>query len=437
MKRVISAVCVLFALALLCEPPVWAQAGSAAEDLKSPDEKVRIKAARELGKSGNPSSVPALAAAVTDSSVKVRQEVVIALTAIRAAESLDPLIAATRDEDPKIRELALDGLVGYYTGETRPTGFTGFFKRTWQQAKGRFVEEDVRIDPGIHVEPKVIAALVTTMNDPLSIEPARQAAAGLGVLLAASALPDLVKAAYSPDEELAIQALHALAKIRDRSAGPQLLNLLDTTNKEVKGEVAVTVGVLGTTDALPKLRAIYTNHPDKQVRKKALEGLAYLGNPLTADLFVQALWSSDKDLRTFGAEGMARVRDAKALTDLENAVATEKDGGVRLAMQFALASLGKSERLGAVVEELGSTIRGDVARVYLTELSHDAKILPQLYPFLSNPDPTVRLRLCTVLMYTGDNSSVEHLERLSHDKNSDVATEALRALRAVRLRAAS
>jgi len=88
------------------------------------------------------------------------------------------------------------------------------------------------------------------------------------------------------------------------------------------------------------------------------------------------------------------------------------------------------------VKELGSKLRGNAAQAYLTELSQDASFLPRLYPYLTSPAGDVRRRLCTVLMFTGNESSVEPLERLSRDPDGDVATEALRALRAVRQRKA-
>ncbi|HKS95725.1 MAG TPA: hypothetical protein VJV74_06265, partial [Terriglobia bacterium] len=69
-------------------------------------------------------------------------------------------------------------------------------------------------------------------------------------------------------------------------------------------------------------------------------------------------------------------------------------------------------------------------------LCRDPKFLPQLYPYASIGNATIRKRLCTVLVFTGDQSSFAPLERLSHDKNNDVAIEALRALRAVRARQA-
>jgi HEAT repeat protein len=406
------------------------------EQLKSPEEKQRSRAARDLGRSGDPAVVPALVEAVQDPSVNVRREVVVALASIRVPESLDGLITATRDGDSRTRVLALQGLVGYYTGHTPTIGFTGFWKRVGQRIRDRFAEESVRVDPGTDIEPRVVSALIEALNDDRFPEAQRQAADALGILNAQQGVQDLVKAAYSADERLALEALNALAKIKDRMAGPQLLNLLETTNAEVKREAAVTVGVLRTRDALPKLQALYENSPDRRLREKALEGLAYLGDPVSVQLFIKALWSGNKTLRTSAAEGLARAGERQTLAELEKAVHVERDAGVRMAMQFAITALGRDDFLSTMINELSGR-RRDAAHTYLVELARDRIGVDRLYPYLNSRDAGVRRGLCTVLMHAGDATSLEHLERLTRDSNHDVATEAFRALRAVRARTAT
>jgi len=86
------------------------------------------------------------------------------------------------------------------------------------------------------------------------------------------------------------------------------------------------------------------------------------------------------------------------------------------------------------VSELSSKIRGDVAASYLTELARKPAFLAKLYPFLQSPDNGIRKRLCVVLMYSGDQGSLQQLDRLAHDPDSDVAAAALRAKQAIRAR---
>jgi HEAT repeat protein len=402
--------------------------------LKSPYEKVRIRAARDLGSAQDISAIPALAEALSDPSEKVRREVVLALAQMHHSAALDALIKATHDQNEDIPVLAVQSLVGFYTGTVPSSGFGGFVKKNWQRAKGHFEPDTVRIDPGLAVDPKVVGALEASLNSTRSNRTSREAAKGLGILVVRAAVPDLVKAAHSSDEALSLEALNALGKIEDRSAGPQLVDLLDSPDKEIKQEACVTVGILRTRQAAAKLESIYQNGPEPKTEEKAMEGLAYLGAPSSVPLFVKALGHIDKVVRTAAAEGLARAADPKALPQVEQALSTERDADVRLALEFAATALGKFDYLDDLVNELSSRTRWDVAQPYLVELARNRAFLPRLYPYLQSPTTDVRMRLCTVLMFSGDATSLEQLDRLSHDRDGEVAAQALRAKRALRAR---
>ena len=424
-------------LILLAAAIAPSRAAQQAEGLNSTDPKVRAKAAKDLAKNGTPADVPALASVIKDPEVDVRREVVAALGAIHAAESLDPLIEATRDENLKIRSLAIENLVNYYAGSSESGGFIGMWKNTWTKAKGHFTDDDsnVKIDPRINVEPKVVAALVEALNNIDALQPSRRAARGLGILLARDAVPELVKGAHTFDEERAIECLNSLLKIKEISAGPQLVDLLESPSEDIRLEAAVVVGLLKTEEAVPKLQTMYENGANKPTQEKSLQGLAYIGSPVSLPIFMKALWSNDKSIRAIAAEGLARAGDAQALAELEKAVNGEKSAEPRFAMMFAITALGNMTYLSDLISGLGARFRGDVVRSYLIELSRKPEMLARLYPFMSHRDTDVRRQLCTVLMYNGDASSIKHLERLSHDPKNEVAAEALRALRVVRMRA--
>ena len=404
------------------------------EELKSPNANTRAKAARELGKAEDVSALPALAAAVSDPSDKVRREVVLALAQMHQPEALDALIKATRDNNEEISVLAVQSLVGYYTGNVPTAGFGGFLKKNWQRAKGHFNPDTTRIDPGVYVDPKVIATSDATLKSTSSIRASCEAAKGLGILTARSTVPDLVAAAHSSDETLSLESLNALSKIKDRSAGPQLVDLLDSPNKEIKQQASVTVGILRTSQAAPKLQSLYENATDPKTGEKAMEGLAYLGDKSSIPVFTKALGSIDKDVRTAAAEGLARALDPKVLPDLEKAYAIEKDADVRLALEFAMTALGKPDYLNDLVNELSSRTHWDVAQPYLIELARIPGFLPKLYPYFQSSNADGRKRLCTVLMFGGDQTSLDQLDRLSHDPNSDVAAQALQAKSGLRAR---
>ena len=401
---------------------------------KSSDAGKRARAAHELGKARDASAIPALAEALSDPSEKVRREALLALSQMHRRETLDALIKASQGTDEENRVLAVQSLIGYYTGTVPTPGFTGFVKKKWQRAKGHFNPDNTRIDPGLSVQPKVITALDATLKDTRSNRASREAAKGLGILVARAALPDLIKAAHSSDEPLSLEALNALSKIEDRSAGGELVDLLDSPDKDIKQQASVTIGILRTGQAVPKLQSIFESDTDQKSKEKALEGLAYLGATVSSPLFTKALWSNDRVIRTSAAEGLARTADPKTLPELEKAVMAERDPDAKLAIEYAMTALGKLDYLSDIVNELSSKMRADVAQPYLIELTRTPGFLPKLYPYFQSPKAGVRKRLCTVLMFSGDQTSLDQLDRLSHDPNEDVSAQALRAKRAIRAR---
>jgi len=408
------------------------------EELKSPNAGTRAKAARELGKAQDVSALPALVEALSDPSAKVRREVVLALAQIHQPAALDGLIKATQDRSEEVSVLAVQSLVGYYTGNLPNPGLTGFVKKNvqknLQRAKGLFSADTTRIDPGINVDPKAITALDETLKSTRSAQASCEAAKGLGILVARAAVPDLVASAHSSNPTLSLESLNALSKIKDISAGPQLIDLLDSPNKEIKLQACVTVGILRASQAAPTLQSMYENASDPKTQEKAMEGLAYLGDKSSIPVFTKALSSADKDIRISAAEGLGRAGDPKVLPDLEKAYGVEKDPDMKLALEFAMTAVGKLEYLNTLVNDLSSRTRWDVAQPYLIELARTPGFLPKLYPYLQSPNADVRNRLCTVLMLGGDQTSLDQLDRLSHDRNSEVASQALQAKRSLRAR---
>src|SRR5215470_16436546 len=76
-------------------------------------QSVRPKDVREIAKSGS-SAIPRLSEFLKNPDTEVRVEAVKQITEIGTARSLDPLIEATRDNEPEVQIRATDGLVNFY-----------------------------------------------------------------------------------------------------------------------------------------------------------------------------------------------------------------------------------------------------------------------------------------------------------------------------------
>lgn len=120
--------------------------------------------------------------------------------------------------------------------------------------------------------------------------------------------------------------------------------------------------------------------------------------------FAKQLGSTDPLLRQRSAEALARLASGEHRKLVEGYQLQEKNKEVRLALDWALYRLGRSEALYRVVQDLDSG-RQDQAIGYLTELESP----DLLYPFLkkANNAPRVNAGLLKALARIGDARTLE------------------------------
>src|SRR5580692_5355175 len=223
-------------LACLTLVPIKAQPPATPTEAPPPDDaKARAKAVREYGKSGGSEIIPKLEPYLADPDVEVRQEAVKGIVDIGTQRSLDPLVKATADSDPEIQIRATDGLVNFYVPGYVKTGLTASVRRVGSSVKAKFTDtNDLVIDPYIQPRPEVITALGRIASGGASMESRANAARAVGILRGRQALPDLEQAIRSKDSDVIYEALVAIEKIRDPSAGPQIVFLLHDLKEKVQ-----------------------------------------------------------------------------------------------------------------------------------------------------------------------------------------------------------
>ncbi len=102
---------------------------------------------------------------------------------IGGPRSVDPLIQATRDNDPEVQIRATDGLVNFYSPGYIKTGLSGSIRRVGTAIKGRWTDtNDLVIDPYVQVRPDVIEALGKLASGGSSMEARANSARALGIL---------------------------------------------------------------------------------------------------------------------------------------------------------------------------------------------------------------------------------------------------------------
>ena len=131
--------------------------------------------------------------------------------------------------------------------------------------------------------------------------------------------------------------------------------------------------------------------------------------------FAKQLGSTDPLLRQRSAEALARLAAVKQRKLVEGYQLQEKNKEVRLALDWALYRMGRSEALYRVVQELDSG-RQDQAIGYLSQLEGP----DVLYPFLNKEKnrPRVTAGLLKALARIGDAHTLEVVKpyRESHER---------------------
>jgi len=404
-----------------------------------PAQDVRPKDVREIAKAGS-SAFPQLQELLKNPDAGVRIEAVKQITEIGTAASLDALILAARDNDPEVQIRATDGLVNFYLPGYVKTGIGASLRRAGTGIKGRFTDtNDQVIDPYVAVRPEVIDALGRLASGGGNMDARANAARALGILRGRKAVPDLVEALHSKNSDVMYESLVALQKIGDESAGPRVTFLLHDLDQKVQIAAIETTGLLRAMDAVPDLSDVLKHAHDAKVKRAALTAIAMLPSEKSRDLYAQYLHDKDDRMRAAAAEGYARLRNAGDLPMLEKAWQDEGKTSPRLSLAFAQVMLGKAEiaefsPLQYLIDELNSAAYKGDASPFLVELARDGQVRKALYGPLETGTKDEKIGLAGVLARSGDRESIPHLQKLSDDKDADVAQAGLRALRTLQAR---
>lgn len=388
-------------------------------NLKSPNAKTRQESAAALGKSRRREAIAPLAALVHDPEPKVRMEVVRALNALRDTSAVSALVTSMGDGDPKIREEAIGALVELYSERERTTAVSRFldaFSDEYDRAS---------VPPFTAVDPAVFAALGEALRDP---EPGirGQAALTIGILNGRPAVRNLVAALQDPEPDVRGAAATAIGKVGTEQDGAALIPMLSDEASGPRNRALKAIGVLRVRAAAPVLRQLFEANRRRDIGLRALGSLSRLGDPAQADLFRELVLDSDVERRRLAIEGLGRTGDTALLPALKKDYQREKNDELKLSYAFAITLLGDRAFLDSVVLGLASRVHARRCRGFLLEMGRP--VLPELYPYLNDPEEDVRAELCDILAELGDPMAIPILEPLIGDPSRKVADRANRAV---------
>jgi len=306
--------------------------------------------------------------------------------------------------------------------------------------KAKFSDSnDQMIDAYVMVRPDVIQALGLLVRGGSSLDSRANACRALGILRGGAALPELVDALRSKENNIMYESLAAIEKIRDPSAGPKITFLLRDLDDRVQMTAIETAGVLRSTDALPTLRNIVASPRNTKAERSAMASIAMMPEAQDRDLFLRYLNSKDEKLRASSAEGIGRIGNRADEPAIEKAWHDEEKMSPRLAAAFAVVmegrlDLGEDGAFRYLINNLNSAAWHETAYAYLAEAALRKPVLEALYTQLDSGTRDEKIYLSRVLSVSGDAASVPYLEKTSRDNDAEVAKEGLRALRSLRAR---
>ncbi len=385
-------------------------------------------------------AVPKVAEYLNSASVDTRIETVKQLIALGGKDIIDPLIRATKDADPEVEFRATDGLVNYYIPGYVKQGPGSTLVKVGGAVKAHFSDtNDQIVDPFVIVRPDVITALGQLARGGTNLDARANACRAIGILRGDAALPDLVEALRTKDNNVMYEALAAIEKTRDPAAGPQIVYLLRDLDDRVQTTAIETAGMLRSTDALPVLRSIVAAPRNTKAERGALAALAMMPEAKDHDLLLRELGAKDEKLRAAAGEGLGRIGNPADEPVLDKAWSGEDKMAPRLGAAFALVMDGKldlSEEapLRYLINTLNQASWHDIAYAYLMEAARRKPVLTLLQGQMDSGTKDEKIYLARVLAASGDQSSIPYLDKVSRDTDNDVAQEGLRALRSLRAR---
>jgi HEAT repeat protein len=397
--------------------------------LDSPSPKERLDAVEQLSVVGRSENVPPLMAALAkEPKSDIRAAIVAGFGRIGGPEVIPPLTQTLQsDLDKDVRLQVVDSLQRLYIPVNNP----GPIRTVFNKVKSVFAEPNRPVvqNPAT-VSPVVKAALAESMQKDFSQEVRAAAARALGSLKAQDRVAALVSTLESPQNrehtQVRFQIVESLGLMRDPAAGPALVRALRDSERRISLAAILSLGLVAYKEARPALEDVFRTDKSNEAKKTALEALALLRDPQSLPMFESLLGHSDDKYREFAAEGLARIDHDPGV--LKTRYETEKKANVRNALAFALVAADQDTYLTDLVDALDSR-QAYQAEVYVYELGKFEGKLPELHRYLRSSSPRIRARMARIVGDIGDPSSRPLIEELTMDKDSDVVTEAIIALR--------
>lgn len=304
--------------------------------VKHAEAATRRAAASALGRLKNTKGLDLLAAANVEDA-ETGEALMTAIRAIYAAQELDYVLKATRQQNPVLKRAAVATL-GAMVELPQGKRFRKTIVETLQPLAGAS-------------DPNIRAA----------------AARSFEAMASKEVEADLFKLAEDGAVEVKRAVAHALRAFPGEQATKALLGYLKATDAAVLANAAETAGLLKAREALDPVIALL-NHDEVRVRRAATGALVELGSTLEQrkpllSFFSERLFDKDPDVRLKAVQGLKLVQDPRTVTAMA-ALLQDPVADIRKATLLAMAATGDK----SAVEAIGSALEDEDPQVRRTAI---------------------------------------------------------------------
>lgn len=296
-------------------------------EIESSDPKIRLRAVQRLGFSQSVVWVrwfaigPLVDALRQADSAEMRREAEAALTRIKNARAVEPLVAALQDRDSAVRSSA-----------ARILGEIGSRQAIEPLAAAlQDLDREVRLSAAWalalisdkEAEVLTIPLAIETLVQALSDErPAarKTAARALGLAENPQPVEALIKAMSDEDRDVRVEVIQALGEIGDKRAVESLLAVLGDKDSDMQGAAAYALGRAGDARAIEHLAAALEEpHREERVRIAIITALSQIQDERVIQPLTMALEVGDWQARQRAAQALD-ARDWRPANDRQRAL---------------------------------------------------------------------------------------------------------------------
>jgi HEAT repeat protein len=223
-------------------------------------------------------------------------------------------LASLADNDARIRKAALDGLWEYEERGLIPT---------LVELMHDDDDEDVRAAAALSLGRFVVLgefgslrptdlttvedALTDIINDEAEAEEVRARALESIGARSEPWVRDLIEDAFnSESHRMQVSAIHAMGRSCDEEWLPEVIQLLQNDDPEIRYEAATAAGMIGDEAAVPHL-AFLVHDEDAEVQEVVIDALAEIGGPEARAVLKRAVSSGDPLAEEHAREALANM----------------------------------------------------------------------------------------------------------------------------------